>query len=104
MTDRREKGVDIGRKQTHAHSCDTEHKKAKLPSAHAQGGHQQRGHHTEEDIFNVGHSSTAFLTASIKSRRVVAFPEEGMEALHEIEVENFPAIVAIAHGESIYDK
>ena len=35
---------------------------------------------------------------------VVAFPEEGMEALHEIEVENFPAIVAIAHGESIYDK
>ncbi|MDO9545053.1 MAG: fumarate hydratase C-terminal domain-containing protein, partial [Synergistaceae bacterium] len=34
----------------------------------------------------------------------VAFPEEGMEALHEIEVENFPAIVAIAHGESIYDK
>lgn len=55
-------------------------------------------------IFLVTPPSTAFLTASTKSKRVVAFPEEGMEALHEIEVENFPAIVAIAHGESIYDK
>ena len=55
-------------------------------------------------IFLVTPPSTAFLTASIKSKRIVAFPEEGMEALHELEVENFPAIVAIAHGLSIYDK
>ena len=47
--------------------------------------------------------NTALLTATMKSKRVVAFPEEGMEALHEVEVEKFPAIVAIAHGESIYD-
>ena len=55
-------------------------------------------------IFLVTPPSTAFLTASIKSKRIVAFPEEGMEALHELEVENFPARVAIAHGLSIYDK
>lgn len=55
-------------------------------------------------IFLVTPPSTAFLTASIKSKRIVAFPEEGMEALHELEVENFPAIVAIAHGLSIYEK
>ena len=69
VIDRSKKGVDVGGKQTHAHSGDTEHKKAKLPSAHAQGGHQQRGHHTEEDIFNVGHSSTAFLTAGSSPSR-----------------------------------
>ena len=69
MTDRREKGVDVGGKQAHTHSCDTEHKKAKLPSAHTQGGYQQRGHHTEEDVFNVGHSSTAFLTAGSSPNR-----------------------------------
>lgn len=69
LIDRRKKGVDVGGKQTHAHSCDTEHKKAELPSAHAQGSQQQRGHHTEEDIFNVGHSSTAFLTAGSSPSR-----------------------------------
>lgn len=54
-------------------------------------------------IFLVTPPNTALLTATIKSKRVVAFPEEGMEALYEIDVERFPAIVAIAHGESIYD-
>ncbi len=55
-------------------------------------------------IFLVTPPNTALLTASMKKKRIVAFPEEGMEALYEIEVEKFPAIVAIAHGESIYDK
>ena len=54
-------------------------------------------------IFLVTPQNTALLTATMKSKRVVAFPEEGMEALYEVEVEKFPAIVAIAHGESIYD-
>ena len=54
-------------------------------------------------IFLVTPPNTALLTATMKSKRVVAFPEEGMEALYEVEVEKFPAIVAIAHGESIYD-
>lgn len=54
-------------------------------------------------IFLVTPPNTALLTSTVKSKRVVAFPEEGMEALYEIVVEKFPAIVAIAHGESIYD-
>ena len=54
-------------------------------------------------IFLVTPPNTALLTATMNSKRVVAFPEEGMEALYEVEVEKFPAIVAIAHGESIYD-
>ncbi|MEG1602278.1 MAG: fumarate hydratase C-terminal domain-containing protein [Cloacibacillus sp.] len=55
-------------------------------------------------IFLVTPPNTALLTATMQKTRVVAFPEEGMEALYEVEVKNFPAIVAIAHGESIYDK
>lgn len=47
---------------------------------------------------------TALLESKTKSRRVVAFPEEGMEALHALEVVEYPAIIAVAHGKSIYDK
>lgn len=39
----------------------------------------------------------------MKSKRVVAFPELGMEALYELDVVDFPAIIAIAQGESIFD-
>ena len=55
-------------------------------------------------IFLVTPPSTALLTSTMKKKRVVAFPEEGLEALYEVEVEKFPAIVAIAGGVSIYDK
>ena len=47
---------------------------------------------------------TALLGAKTKSQRLVAFPELGMEALYELEVEDYPAIIGAAHGESIYDK
>lgn len=47
---------------------------------------------------------TALLGASTKSRKLVAFPELGMEAFHELEVEDYPAIIAVAHGKSIYDR
>ena len=47
---------------------------------------------------------TALLESKTLSRKVVAFPELGMEALHLIEVDRFPAIVGAAHGRSIYDK
>ena len=46
---------------------------------------------------------TALLGSRTRSQRVVAFPEEGMEALHELEVVDFPAVIAAAHGKSIYD-
>ncbi|WP_372995819.1 fumarate hydratase C-terminal domain-containing protein [Lutispora sp.] len=45
---------------------------------------------------------TALLSSKIKSQAVAAFPEEGMEALHLLEVDDFPAIIAVAHGKSIY--
>ena len=47
---------------------------------------------------------TALLGAKTRSGRVVAFPELGMEAFHELIVEDYPAIIAAAHGRSIYDK
>ena len=34
----------------------------------------------------------------------VAFPELGMEALHLIKVEKYPAIIGAAHGKSIYEQ
>ena len=46
------------------------------------------------------------VTALLKSRTIkqqcVAFPELGMEALYELEVEDFPAVVAVANGESVF--
>jgi len=53
-------------------------------------------------IFAVTPPITALLTAGMISERVVAFEEEGMEAFYEIEVKSFPAIVAIAHGGTIF--
>ena len=44
----------------------------------------------------------ALLTAKMTSKRAVVHPEFGMEAFFEITVEDLPAIVAVAHGESIF--
>ena len=46
---------------------------------------------------------TALLEAKTSEKRVVAFPELGMEALHLIKVDRYPAIIGAAHGKSIYD-
>ena len=46
---------------------------------------------------------TALLNSKTVSSRVVAFPEDGMEALHELEITGYPAVIAAAHGKSIYD-
>ena len=45
---------------------------------------------------------TALLGSKTTEERVVAFPELGMEALHLIKVDRYPAIIAAAHGRSIY--
>jgi len=47
---------------------------------------------------------TALLGSRTHAQRVVAFPEDGMEALHELVVEDYPAVIAAAHGKSIYDR
>ena len=53
-------------------------------------------------IYAITPPAAALLTSKIRSKKIVAFPEEGMEAIHQLEIEEVPAIVAIAHGKSIY--
>jgi fumarate hydratase subunit beta len=55
-------------------------------------------------VYAVTPPVTALLTSKMLSHRVVAFPAEGIEAFHELLVEGFPAIIAAAHGRSIYDR
>lgn len=47
---------------------------------------------------------TALLGAKTTEEKVVAFPELGMEALHLIRVDKYPAIIGAAHGKSIYSR
>ena len=54
-------------------------------------------------VFAVIPPVTALLESQTLERDVVAFSELGMEAFHRIRVENYQAIIAAAHGESIYD-
>ena len=55
-------------------------------------------------VFAVIPPVTALLESQTLEREVIAFPELGMEAFHRIRVENYQAIIAAAHGESIYGK
>jgi fumarate hydratase subunit beta len=53
-------------------------------------------------IFAICPPVSALLSSVIRMKRVVAFPEEGIEAFHCLEVEGLPALVAIAHGKTIF--
>jgi fumarate hydratase subunit beta len=55
-------------------------------------------------VFAVTPPVSAVFHQSLKGKRVVAFPEEGMEAFFELIVEKLPAIIAVAHGKSIFSK
>jgi fumarate hydratase subunit beta len=55
-------------------------------------------------IFAITPPVTALFSDKILSQRVVAFKREGMEALYEVEVKGFPAIVAIAHGKTVFSE
>ncbi len=46
---------------------------------------------------------TALLGSKTIDKKIVAFKELGMEALHLINVNAFPAIIGAAHGRSIYE-
>jgi len=46
---------------------------------------------------------TALLESKTIRRRPVAFEEYGMEAMFELEIIGYPAIVAAAQGESVYE-
>lgn len=45
---------------------------------------------------------TALLESKMIERKLIAFPELGMEAFYRIKAEGFPAIIAAAKGKSIY--
>ena len=44
---------------------------------------------------------TALLNSKIKSQKCLAYPELGMEAFYELEIDRFPCIIASAHGMTI---
>jgi fumarate hydratase class I len=56
-------------------------------------------------VYLIGVGGAGYLISkAIKSSRVLAFPDLGMEAIHEFQVEEMPVIVAIdAAGTSIHD-
>lgn len=47
---------------------------------------------------------TALLKSKTSEEKIVAFPELGMEALHLIKADKYPAIIGAAHGRSIYER
>lgn len=53
-------------------------------------------------VFAIIPPVTALLESQTLECECVAWPELGMEALYRIRVENYEAIIASAHGESIY--
>ena len=59
---------------------------------------------TYGSCFAVTPPVTAFFNNKTLSQRVLAFPEEGMEALYEIEVTEMPVIIAAVNGETMFAK
>jgi fumarate hydratase subunit beta len=57
-----------------------------------------------QSVFAITPPVSALFSDKIISQRIAAFPEEGMEALYEIAVKDFPAIIASADGESLFSK
>ncbi len=53
-------------------------------------------------IFIVVPPTSALFQSRLISKRVIAFEEEGMEALHELTIRGLPGIIAAANGESIF--
>lgn len=54
-------------------------------------------------IFAVTPPTSALFAHRTTSQKVLAYPELGMEALYEIEITGFPVIIAVAHGNTIFD-
>lgn len=53
-------------------------------------------------VFAIIPPVTALLESKTLERECVAWPELGMEALYRIKVEGYQAIIAVAHGKSVY--
>jgi len=55
-------------------------------------------------VFAVTPPVSALFSHRTLSKKVIAFEEQGMEALFAIEVNGLPAIVAAAHGDTIFQR
>lgn len=55
-------------------------------------------------LFAVTTPSTALFTDRILASEVAAFPELGMEAFYRLRVDRIPAVVAILHGHSLFER
>lgn len=62
----------------------------------------------EMDMYNSVYAIIPPVTALLKdntiSSEIIAYEELGMEAFYRVEVKGYPAIIAAAHGHSIYDE
>jgi fumarate hydratase subunit beta len=54
-----------------------------------------------KSVFVVTPPAAALHTSKVISSKMVAFPDEGIEAIHQLKVEGIPGIVAVIHGESV---
>ena len=54
--------------------------------------------------FAVTPPTSALFSYRTTSQRVLAFPEEGMEALYEIQVTGLPVIIAAVNGQTMFAK
>ncbi len=62
-----------------------------------------KGLNEEGAVFAVIPPVTALLKSKTLDQQIVAFPEEGMEALHLLHVDQIPIVIAAAHGNSIFN-
>ena len=58
---------------------------------------------TYKSVYAVIPPVTALLKSKTIQQKVIAFPELGLEAFYLLEIKGYPAIIAAAHGKSIYD-
>lgn len=61
-----------------------------------------KGLEENNSVFAVLPPVSALLSSKTMEEKLIAFPEEGMEAFHRLKVENYNAIIAVAKGKSIY--
>ena len=59
--------------------------------------------HKYNAVYAVIPPVTALLADKTIEQKLVAFPELGMEALYQLKVVQYPAIIAAAHGRSFYE-
>ena len=80
-----------------------EHKRNQIDDHYKDNGNNNRRNRIYNAVYAVIPPVTALLGAKTSEERVIAFPELGMEALHLIKVDRYPAIIGAAHGRSIYE-